>query len=300
MAMREAHEDGKIPTEELAQLGFVLGANVVDRNGVVYKIAEMSDAKVVHLHHLPGSDEYDKDITRMQLLGADWKLKEKSEEEGYLPSELLNPCLTKETQTNLWKGRFTEAMVSAYQKHSHDNHVKILKKPEVNVVALKGFQVGKLTLVGLTNTFTCAMLKAPLSTSSSAVDLGKVVETPDGALNLIAQPALKWPREGIKDTAITRQDEFLVSYWGVKRVCDAAEANMGKEQQEVPLKVGSEARIVHVPIMRNTKVIEKGDILKVALKTEMEDESSDDAPTAPKRPRIAKGGRKGHNKKATK
>ena len=158
----EHREDGKVPNGELLALGLAVGADVVPKEGGdTYKIMSMDNELTVSLKLSdPQSKKGELAIARIALM-RDWQLYTPPTEESYIPGQYQSPDRNVELKASIYKGFVKAAMVSVF-KTSSENHVKIVRKPELKVVALNDFNIGRLVLVGLTQNVTIQVLSQPL------------------------------------------------------------------------------------------------------------------------------------------
>ena len=80
------------------------------------------------------------------------------------------------------------------------------------------------------------------------------------------------------DSVHTVADEFIVSYWAVKQVYDARQANAKKEMKQILVKVGSDTFAINVPIITNPDGAIKAGSEIVVLKQDVDEESDEPAP----------------------
>ena len=77
---------------------------------------------------------------------------------------------------------------------SSERFVKIIRKPELSVVALKSFGVGMFKLVALAHNDQLQALKQPLSETDTSVDMVVAYTGTDGPVHCIAKNGLSFSK----------------------------------------------------------------------------------------------------------
>jgi hypothetical protein len=298
----ELREDGKVPDSELAASGFVVGADVVkasetDPNHYM-TIESMVDELLVKLTVNDHSQQLGQkkkkaevmEVSRIKLMTEFTVRKVVKDAEVYICKDCKDPSEHNDIVIPMWKGFVKAAMVSLFNSSS-EHQIKVQRQPELTVIALADFGVGRLRLVALTYNVPVHVLDKKIAEDSSTIDLGVVYESSKGAVHALAKPCITFPKEELTKDIVTKEpNEFIVSYWAVKQVHDARRVNVAKEMKMVSIKVGSQAFEVNVPMLVNTKKISCGDEILV-LKLDKTPEAAEEPDH--KRARKGKGRGKG-------
>ena len=277
--LREVREDGKIPNAELARRGFVLGALLQQGGrGAIHKLASMDDTMTVSLEATDDGQE-NVHVNRVDLIKA-WKLHKLEAEEAFHTNAFRRPTDNKDFKASMWKGLAKAAMASLFDASS-EGDVKIVRKPEQQVIALKDFPVGKLQLVGITQSVDAQPMRKR-AREDPAIDMGRCYDHDDQTFHLVAKRCLQFPEPTrTADTVHKQPEAFAPAYWATKQSYDSRQVNVTKEMKPVPVKFRSMTYTVSVPVLTNSKHIVSGDEI-VALKSQADEREAEPEPD-PKR-----------------
>ena len=287
--IRELCEDGKLPNAELISHGFVIGA-LVREGDATYTLASMDDDKTVLLKPT-AADTSDMNVSRVDLLKT-WKVHKEDEEEAYTQSMFKKPSEKDDFQSTMWKGIAKAAIASVYDASSEAD-VKVVRKPEQKVVALKDFAVGKLQLTALTPNINTQIKRSSYKESDTAVDMGVAYKSDDGDVHLFAKQCLIFPKNiTIKDTSLKAGDEFIAAYWATKQTYDARLVNVVKDMKSISVKIGSLSSTINVPIFTNSVRLKCGDEI-VVLKGAKDDEDVEEPVQKRRKTEVSTGSKTG-------
>jgi len=206
--------------------------------------------------------------------------------EVYCVDDYPAPLDNLELQISTWTGLVKSAMVEHYGHHVGINeHIKIMKKPELRVLVTKTFAPGKLTIAPLSRnlqTYAASFKNLQRNAGGAFVvdhDFGKTVVRKD----------LVWPDvTGRSGTAVAVTVPNLVPYWAARRSSVRSQVNCERRPTTVQCKVGKTSYAVELHAFVNTVEIKEGSEVVFPKDVESEDEEPE-----PKRARIdePKGGK---------
>ena len=178
-------------------------------------------------------------------------------------------------------GFIKAAMLDFYERHKHVNaHLKVCKKPEQQLIALKAFPKGKLVIAPLSRNV------AFHDPSHTLTPVQFLVPHDDG--NHMVRKDFSWPdNTPVKTGCYSKAaSAHIVPFWIVRQSKGSEEVNMEKLTTTVPIKVGKQVLNCVLPYYTNVVDIEEG--TEVVLGKD-DDEVEDEAPPPPRKvPRTAR------------
>ena len=246
----------------LAEKGFLIDTRVVDQNsGNTYKIAAFNaDELTALLTLVKAKDPKAKKkptgtltVQRLELMqGVRWHIADSSEPVFMQPSQFADPLENFDLKAAIIAGALKHHMALEFAKSSEDG-CKVQLSPNVQVIAARKFGKGAFKLVGLTN-------------HVSVVPDGKVMLTANKCVGK-GDGWIAYCRSSNESPSIPTNVCFFAKFWAVQNSFDQSAVNCEYQDKEVEIIVQGEKLKIMVPMLVNTKPMDKDEhivVLKVS------------------------------------